>query len=192
MNFILFSGPPRSGKDTGAKIVTDFIAGTGNYRAHQEKFSFPNKRAFAGLMNVKCDEFGVVTPHEAFKDIPDPVLGVSYRQWQIDVSEKFMKVLYGQDVFARLLLDRCLLRSRFNPLVPIFVVSDCGFDVEVHSLANHDVLMFQMVRDGCTYKNDSRSSVAPLPHWLFYNVNNNGTEEETGEFLNKCVSAWLP
>ena len=126
MNFILFNGPPRSGKDTAAKIAEQYIDNETRYDAVWEKFSFPNKRAFAGMMGLECDDWGVVEPHEATKDEIIPVLGVSYRQWQIDYSEKYMKPLYGNDIFGRLLLDRCRRDADEIDDNGIYIISDCG------------------------------------------------------------------
>jgi hypothetical protein len=123
MTFLLFSGPPSSGKDTAAKIAWQHIWDKEpNHDPVWEKFSFPNKRAFAGMMGLTCDPWGYVFPWEDTKDEVIPVLGVSYRQWQIDYSEKYMKPLYGEDVFVRLLLNRC--NQRLSK--PVFIVSSRG------------------------------------------------------------------
>src|SRR5262245_35703491 len=125
MNFILFNGPPRSGKDTGAMIAMDFFKHT--HLPIWEKFSFPNKRMFAGMMDTDIDTSGTVYPYEKTKDEIVPVLGVSYRQFQIDVSEDFLKVKYGEDIFGRLLLSRC---NHWARLPIVYIISDCGFQTE--------------------------------------------------------------
>lgn len=191
MNIILFNGPPRSGKDTAAKMVYyDHFRRQYPNKLYPlwEKFSFPNKRAFAGMMGLGIDMLGYVDPWEDRKSDIVPSLGVSYRQWQIDYSEKFMKPLYGNDIFGRLFLDRV---SHYNPKFFIPIVSDCGFQVEADILRDHNVLLFRMERDGCTFAGDSRQPVAPASNWAFYNVNNNVSKEEMGQFVIGRVDHWL-
>lgn len=181
MYFVLFSGPPRAGKDTAAEaVMREFYY---EYTMRWEKFSFPNKRAFAGMMNAQCSPLGVVNPYEKTKDEIIPELGVSYRQWQIDYSEKYMKPLYGDDIFARLLLMR--QRERIQTEGYLCVVSDCGFQVEVDTLANaippKNLLFIKVIRDGCTYDGDSRQDIR-APHSDFnYHVLYNDKDTTTWE-----------
>lgn len=189
MNFILFNGPPRSGKDTAAKIAFDHI----NQRKTNilypvwEKFSFPNKRAFAGIMGTECNQWGYVPFYEDHKEDVIPSLGVSYRQWQIDVSEKFMKPLYGNDVFGRLLLNRSYPTKSF-----IHVVSDCGFQIECDVLKDHNVLLFQLYREGCSFENDSREYVfRPTANWGFDEVWNNNSLDQLKNRIESTVDLWL-
>lgn len=189
MNIILFNGPPRSGKDTAAKFAFDFI--NTKYRNRYglwEKFSFPNKRAFAGMMGLACDAWGVVEPYEAIKDRAIPNLGFSYRQWQIDYSERFMKPLYGKDIFGRLLLDRlsCFNLEKFIP-----VVSDCGFQVECDVLKGHNVLLFTMSCKGCTFEGDSREWVRPYDGWRHYFCNNDYPLDQLKDYIEELVADWL-
>lgn len=145
---ILLSGPPRSGKDTAGGIIKEHFGGT------LEKFSGPLKAAIPHLVNVP---FSIL---EESKDEPlDTYLMLpSFRQLQIDMSEKFMKPLYGNDVFARLLLYR--MRCVTSEL---FIVTDCGFQIEVDAVVNtvgsQNCLLIHMSREGCTYAKDSRRPV---------------------------------
>lgn len=188
MNFILFNGPPRSGKDTAAKIVCDHLLKPGKLWPVWEKFSFPNKRAFAGTVHTAMDDEGNVRGYEHRKGEPLPILnGASFRQWQIDYSEKFMKPLYGNDIFGRLLLARCDEENVHD----IYVVSDCGFQIECDVLRNHNVLLIRMEREGCTFEGDSREYVAPHPGWPFLVCFNNGTLDDLRAVLTTEVDAWL-
>lgn len=192
MNFILFNGPPRSGKDTAAKIAWDYIAAKPDYMAIWEKFSFPNKRMFAGMMDTKCDNWGVVPHWEDLKGEIDATLGVSYRQWQIDVSEKFMKPLYGNDIFGRLLLGRCKECEEDLPgFTPIFIVSDCGFQIEVDTLKGHNVLLYTLQRHGTSFDGDSREYVRPFVGWAHKAIPNNSTLTELKGVVEGTVAAWL-
>lgn len=191
MNFILFNGPPRSGKDTAARIAWEHIATDPACIAIWEKFSFPNKRMFAGMMDTKCDTWGIVKYYEETKENIIPSIGVSYRQFQIDVSEKFMKPLYGKDIFGRLLLDRCsLAEEELTHVEPIFIVSDCGFQIEVDALKDHNVLLFILHREGCDFSNDSREYVMGHPNWTTI-MHNNTTMDVLKASIELGIDTWL-
>lgn len=161
MKLILLNGPPRCGKDTAAQILFDHYASTMSVR--WDKFSMPHKLAFAAMVHEPVDEHGNVHHYEATKSDPIPWLGVSYRQWQIDFSEKFMKPLYGETIFARMFLERQALRREAQNY--LCVVSDCGFQVEVDTVAAvwnpTDLMVITVMRDGCTFAGDSRQYVKP-------------------------------
>src|SRR5277367_2870726 len=108
---ILLNGPPSSGKDTGAKHIREFL----NHTPYQgrllhtamDRFSLPVKRAFAGMMGVSCTADGIVTQYEPIKELPIARIGgMSYRQWQIEFSEDFMKPKFGEAIFGQLLIER--------------------------------------------------------------------------------------
>lgn len=175
MKTILLNGPPGSGKDFAAKTLAIHFLPTMSVRI--ERFSMPNKRAFAGTVNALCGPSGLVTPYENDKESLIPWLGVSYRQWQIDYSEKFMKPLYGEDIFARLLLRRIDLRKDDNWLC---IVPDCGFQIEastvVEALGPDNVLLVGLYREGHDFSRDSREYVASKKGWQFADVDNAGDE----------------
>jgi len=193
MNFLLFSGPPRSGKDTAAKIAWEYLSTKLDYQPNWEKFSFPNKRAFAGTMGVYCDNWGYVAGYEQTKDEIIPTLGISYRQWQIDYSESFMKVLYDNDIFARLLLDRCA-NSLIDDTIwkPVHIVSDCGFQVEVDALAAHNVLLFDVYRERTNYRGDSRERIVPHDSFETCMLYNNESIPMLQKAVTERIDAWLP
>lgn len=189
MNFILFNGPPRSGKDTAAKIAFDYIQANKNNWPVWEKFSFPNKKSFAGCLNLSMDVQGNVEYYEAQKDTATTPFGVTYRQFQIDISEKFLKPVYGQNIFGKLLLARC---EYVDPNInPVFVVSDCGFQIECDVLKDHNVLLIRMRRDGCTFVGDSREYVAERDNWDRHDFYNNGSIEQLKGLVETTVEAWL-
>lgn len=193
MNFLLFNGPPRSGKDTAALAAWDYLTETPRWNKYSpvwEKFSFPNKRAFAGQMNGFIDNWGNVEDYEDKKGEDIPILGVSYRQWQIDYSEKFMKPMYGEDIFGRLLLKRCLDFTT-KPNTPIFIVSDCGFQVEVEALRGHNVCLFSMLRHGTSFEGDSRQWVEPLTDWYHYEIKNDYSLGDLATEIRTKTQMWL-
>lgn len=207
-HIVLFNGPPRSGKDTAHRALFDVekvIATQGRYRPPFDdilhgKFSAPIKMAFAGMMGLEADRHFCVQPWESKKDEVIPALGVSYRQWQIDFSETFMKPLYGQNIFARMMVTE--LMAGITPCLnagdnlPLFSVSDCGFPVEVNYLPLHmpdaKFLLIRLHRDGCTFEGDSREYVySDAPNVTFLDIDNNGTEEEFQMRIVLEVKKWL-
>lgn len=167
MNLILFNGPPRSGKDTSAEAAETYLTGLpSDYWVEHEKFSAPLKTAFAGMMQAHIDNRFKVAHYEDHKEDIVPELGVSFRKWQQDYSEKFMKPLYGNAVFGRLLLGRLdrmksMTSSGIGP--DFIIISDCGFQIEVdycvESGVFKNVLLFRVARDGCSYAGDTRAGV---------------------------------
>lgn len=192
MHFVLFSGPPRAGKDTAAKAVVMNLYY--KYTMVWEKFSFPHKRAFAGMMKSNISVDGHVPGYEENKNEVIPELGVSYRQWQIDYSEKFMKPLYGEDVFARLLLARVNERKSTDGY--LCVISDCGFQVEIDTLIKavppKKILFVRLLRDGTSYDGDSRGDVRPNNSDVDYiALYNDKDTEDLEKKVTKLVGGWL-
>lgn len=172
----LFNGPPRSGKDSAAIHLTQKGQG------HFEKFAFPLKSAFAAITSASIDDWGNVEPYESTKGDYIDWLGTTYRQWQIDFSESFMKPRYGEDIFGRLLVQRLNVSgggSRFNHQA-VFI-SDSGFLEEAKYVAREfgedNVLLVRIHRPGYDFTGDSRSYLYDiLPNEL--DVVNDASEEE--------------
>lgn len=124
-------------------------------RVHFDRFAMPIKRAFAGMVGADIDRFGNVEPYESTKGEVIPWLGVSYRQWQIDFSESFLKG-YSQDIFAKLFVQR-----NSNAKGRAIVVPDSGFAEEVAPVAEHfgrdNILLVRIHRPGFDFTGDSRS-----------------------------------
>jgi len=145
---IMFNGPPGCGKDTVVRELTPYLKFT------HLKFAAPIKRMACGLLN--CDMRWL----EANKDTFIMPLGynskVTLRQFLIDLSEKFFKPLYGQDVFGNLLWKEA--KDAANRMV---LVSDCGFAGEVSrvvaSAGAANCLLVRIHRAGHDFSGDSRS-----------------------------------
>lgn len=179
MIVIALNGPPRCGKDTAAKAVYATLTSLGKV-ALLEKFSLPIKRACHGLLLPYIN-----------KDEIDPVLGCTPRQWHIEFSENFMKKLYGQDIFGRLLAHRI----NRTPQPDFVVVSDCGFQSELDVLAACDqissIWIISISRFGCLF--DSRGLVK-TPNGKpgrFATLTNNRTLEDFSGQVSMCVDTWL-
>lgn len=187
MHFVLLNGPPRCGKDTAALALERHFAPKMNFI--WEKFSFPLKTAFAGMMKCEIDDYGNVEHFEANKGEIIYELNCSYRQWQIDFSEKFMKPLYGQPVFANLLLGRITNNEG------LCVISDCGFQVEVDTIASHfpkgRCLLIRIDRPGCTFDGDSREWVEPSNGANFVNIYNHFEVAWLEREVCSSVEMWL-
>lgn len=186
MNIWLFNGPPGCGKDTAVEFLLEHI----NFGV-LERMSFPNKRAWAGTVNAPIDEKGNVTYWESIKDEPHWVLGDrTYRNWQQDFAEKFMKPHYGEDIFAKLFVLRNEERHPFTTIL----VPDCGFEVEVDYLVKewsgrHRIFLVRIQRDGKTFAGDTRGYLEGrnLPPNRVYTVFNNRTLED---FKRSILQIW--
>lgn len=192
---ILLNGPPSSGKDTAAKAIRGWYdQERGHRRCMLDRMSMPIKRAFAGYVNQPCSSDGVVENYEYRKDEPLPELaGKSFRQWQIDFSESFIKPLYGAEAFPQLLAAR--IRRRFEKnIADLIVVPDCGFKVEVDVIYQQfdprDILLIRCFRQGFIFQGDSRHYVrAPAGCAVFGPINSLLAEYE-GQVI-AGVSCWL-
>lgn len=194
---IFFNGPPRSGKDTAALNVLDYSSAFSHIRdwrarptVHFDRFAMPIKRAFAGMVNQSIDRFGNVEPYESNKSEVIPWLGVSYRQWQIDFSEGFLKQ-YGKDIFAKLFIQRNSLVSDDD----VIVVPDSGFAEEVAPIAErfgfNNILLIRCHRPGYDFTGDSRSYVTIGAPDREHDVDNNTTVSEYHSKIDAIVTNFL-
>lgn len=197
MKIILLNGPSQSGKDTTKNIIFEYLL-TENIASDfvlcHDKFSAPIKLAFAAMMEADIgeDEF-TVEGYENDKEKVIPLLGVSYRRWQIDFSEKFMKPLYGQNVFGRMLISRLTedyITDEDGEWV--FVISDCGFQIEIEEVLKafkpEQVMLIRLHREGKTYEGDSREEVfLPNTYPYQHDVANNGTLDDLANWLRPIL-----
>ena len=195
---IFFNGPPRSGKDTAALHTIEkfnFLPTVDkDWRArkvqtvHFDRFAMPIKLAFAACVGVSADKYGVVEPYESTKEDIIPWLGVSYRQWQIDFSEKFMKPFYGKNIFSQLFVTR----NKDRP--GLIVVPDSGFLEEVGPVAENfgssNVLLVRIHRPGFTFAGDSRSYITGVGD-IEYDVHNDSTQENFEKKIEAIVSDFI-
>lgn len=182
MKIVVFNGPPRSGKDTAARALFETKEFSNRFRTF-DRMSMPIKRAFAGAVGASIDKWGNVAPYESMKDEVIGMFGVSYRQWQIDFSERFMKPLYGEDIFARMFVAR----TRLIPTEAIILVPDCGFDIELKVLVEvfgpPNVILWRIHNTSATYAGDSRSDLNAringiLNENFWHTINHPGHEEK--------------
>lgn len=121
MYIIGLSGPPRSGKDSIASYLAAHIEDVRGVQPQILSLSLPMRQAaftLAGLIYEPME-------YERIKDEVGPVLGVSIRTAMIQLSEEFVKPKFGHDFWARSLVGHL-----WNPVPPILIVPDMGFDAE--------------------------------------------------------------
>jgi len=160
MKILLFNGPPSSGKDEAAQTVYDYALV--NHPILWLRMSHPIKLAFNGMMETSIDNRGN-SQWDKDKEGQIAYLKTSYRQWQIDFSEKFMKS-YGEDVFVRL-YERRIEEHKLTEGPPALVLTpDCGFEVEYNGLLHRygsAVYLIRIHRPGFDFSRDSRSYIGP-------------------------------
>lgn len=169
---VLFNGPPKSGKDTAASHV--FFKRTA---AARMKFSDPVKNgthSSYGLWGLPPNAF------EYVKDEPrEEFLGMTPRNAYIAHSERYMKVLHGNDVYGRIAVN-CL------PPDGVVLFPDSGFHEEaepvIDAVGPQNVLLIRLLRDGCDFDHDSRSYLT-LACVQTYNVYNGDIDEFLAEIL---------
>lgn len=150
--FVLFNGPPGSGKDEAAKIMRR------HYNIFEMKASLPLKRALPELFCLTHEQ---AAEAEKTKNEPSPLFyGRSFREMQIALSEDFMKVDFGEDIFGKLLIRKMKqVQGEFD----FFVSSDAGFRSEWEPMirwqGGKNFMLIRLHREGCDYSKDSRSYI---------------------------------
>lgn len=190
MYIVGFNGPPRSGKDTLAKMLAQHMVDQGiRIPVH----TIPLSRPLREIAYAMSGHSGLYTglAYEAFKTQDYPQFGgKTGRQLMIDVSESFLKPMYGQDVMAKLLLES--IPSEFNSRC-IVLVPDSGFQCEVSPIVNEvgagNFFLARVHRKGCSFEGDSREWVE---HAHAGDFDNNGTLDdlrtEAGRIYGRLVN----
>ena len=188
---ILLNGPPHCGKDTAAKFIKEHLGRT----TEIHKFAGPLKyitSAFAEYMgdmhsNVLSDEPNV-------KNSPNKyLLGKSPREFQISISEDWMKQLYGESVFGEILANRIMSIPDWQSRA--FIVSDSGFRLEAEELIKafgaNNILLIRLHRTNCNFSIDSRSYIelADL-NVTEVDIENNSSLSSLRECLVKTIKHW--
>lgn len=171
MYIVGFNGPPRSGKDTMARMLAEHLDSKTNLPVREVSLSMPLRRIAYAMVNFIGETDG--PDYERFKVTHFPQFDRAGRHLMIDVSESFLKPTYGQQVMADLLIEDLV---GFDGIV---LIRDMGFQVELDTLAKligfHQVYAVRVSREGCDFGNDSRFWVQ---HPFSANVRNNGTLDD--------------
>lgn len=163
--YILLNGPPYSGKSTIARELTRELGnGLDSPKvAAQDSFAAPTKHFIAAALGEKYQEMD--------KDKQRPELnGYSVRQTLIDLSQSYLKRIYGADVFARWLVHRSLRYPTNKPLY--YIVDDLGFTEELGPPQNY--LVVHVHRSNYSFKGDSRRYIFPPDERRLIRLDNNG------------------
>jgi len=144
---IIFNGPPGSGKDEAAAWFK------------RRGFAHLNFKHFLFKETIK--EFDVDTiwfmdgfNNRTIKERPeDELRGMSRREAMIHVSEDIIKPKYGKSYFGDQVAEQVDIGEEY-------VISDGGFVEElqpiIEKIGEENILLVQLVREGCSYQNDSR------------------------------------
>lgn len=92
--------------------------------------------------------------------IPYSDNALTNREAMISFSEKWMKPVFGEDIFGRLCLARCRDQEMFYDR---FVIDDSGFTPEaqyiISQVGAENCLLIRLHRPGCDFAGDSRSYI---------------------------------
>lgn len=191
MYVVLFNGPPRSGKDTLARMVADHFTSQHVDAPRIEHLAEPLRRIAYQMCDMTYGAPGALD-YELFKTTWFAQFNRTGRQLLIDVSESFLKPQYGREIMANLLFERTVGIAEKVLLIP-----DSGFQAETNRLCSlysgENVYVVNVMRNGCDFSNDSREWVShPKASRLQMQVNNNGSlhdlATEAGRIYGRLVN----
>ena len=161
MKIIIANGPPRSGKDTLCGLIRENITGHDLIPMSYKKTLYVGVARRYGL---SVEAVFALNDDTLIKDEPSELFGgLSVRQALIYESEEVIKKKYGpQGVAIQTfkLLEEEYGVERLNNAV--LYCSDGGFNSELHAAYDYfgigveDVYIVRMLREGCSFKGDSR------------------------------------
>jgi hypothetical protein len=151
MKYIIFNGPPGSGKDEACHFLKT------NYGYKHLQFKDQLFIETAKYYNVSLDWFLDGYDNRTIKETPTNELnGLSRRDALIHVSEDIIKPKFGKDYFG-------IKTAEVIDGVSSYCFSDGGFVEEVHPLINtvgqENICIVQLIRSGCSFSSDSRNYI---------------------------------
>jgi hypothetical protein len=194
MYIVGFNGPPRSGKDTMAAMLADHMDQQGcTIPVRLVHLSSPLRHIAYSMVNWPCSADGDGFEGENYAEFKSTRFelfgGRTGRQLMIDVSESFLKPVYGPDVMAWILMNS--LRN-FSGLA---LVTDTGFQIEADYIAAQAGLAnfyaVQIHRDGATFEDDSREWVRNPGGGIAMHPNNGSLDDlrtEAGGLYSRLVN----
>jgi hypothetical protein len=177
---VILNGPPASGKDIAAH--------------HLQRIGLATKKEFKHRLISITKAVYCLTDAQwehlytrENKEVKTPLLmGLSPREALIFVSEQIIKPAYGDDFFG--------IAAAQTLVEGINVFSDGGFVPEVKALVGavgyDNVLVIRMMREGCSFDNDSRSYLPDDLCRCVVDFSNNGSLNELLNGINHVVSDW--
>lgn len=184
MKVIFLNGPPYSGKDSCATALQTRFTGVACM-----KMSDPVKSATHAAFGLN---YGI-NHYEKIKDISnDDFFGYTPRQCYINHSEKYMKPLYGKDIFGKLFARRVdYIQYQQKRTI---LVADSGFTEEsmpaINKLGAENCCLIRIHRPGYDYSFDSRSYLY-LDVGLVIDLQNNSTLEVLAERIIHVYEAFM-
>lgn len=185
-----FNGPPRAGKDSIASCLQELLDSATQVPVHRQALAATMRDGAMAILGLSGgDKF-----YSDIKDKPLELLnGKTFRRFMIDMSEVFVKNVYGQDFWARLLYARN--QSWWHGVPSILLVTDIGFPAEVEFLCEHSAHMInvRVDRSGCDFSTDSRGYCsAQVYGGQDVALSNDGTLQEAAEHILKVMykSGW--
>lgn len=189
-HFLFINGPPGSGKSTLAELICQ-----SNPEAFRESFAEPIREMIysvffpSDVVNRPVDLRSGPVKSSPLADLakldPDKTNGdgTTVRQVMIGFSEGYMKPTFGQDIFGKLLYNRCVEQTMFYQN---FIIDDSGFAPEVSyvisKVAPENCHLVRLHRSGCDYSGDSRGYIS-LPGVQSLDLHNDGTPSEMMDML---------
>jgi hypothetical protein len=190
-NIVLFNGPPRSGKDT----ATDLVHSAYRRDAVPMKFATPLKAVTRSFAEFMGDQHGNVLSNEpGVKERPNKfLLNKTPREFQISISEEWMKPVFGSDVFGQIAVQQVKLYPEWQ--TRMFLFSDSGFRDEAAHLVNvfgaDNILLVRLHRMGCDFTLDSRSYIELADLGVTeVDVTNDATKEHLQKTLLTTIKNW--
>jgi hypothetical protein len=181
---VFFNGPPRAGKDT---IVNELLK---RYHSTENiKLSNPLKTALPVFFGLSKEQIDILeNEKEVYKDY---LLGKTWRDVQISLSEEWAKKVFGSKVFGD--IAKNVINNSSNQF---FLISDSGFQEEAGSLVEHfgkdNCLLIRIKRDGTNFNNDSRSywkNIYDIDDIVLYNDKSiDAAVDKANEIINNWIA----
>ena len=205
---VILNAPPGAGKDTlayddewGFEVGDTLLCDCGDkvnpYMCSIESISFKygmfevlRPVLAVGIGEDGADEFFDRYQDRDLKEQPwDKLSGMSPRQFMIFLSENFMKVAFGKEVFGKYTAQKMEDSSS-----TFIIFSDGGFaeeiDEVVKAVGAENVYIFQWSADGCSFDGDSRryltrGDVADGVHFVM--LPHNTKKDNKDEWKDACL-----
>lgn len=156
--FLLFNGPPRSGKSAMAREALRHYT-LKRISCAFESFAAPMKQFMSALLGQPYTSIA--------KDDEHPLLDETPRTFLINLSEDYIKRSYGHEFFGSGLLYRADNIRRNT----VLVLDDTGFEGEFSILPRPSVCLVRVMRPGFDFMGDSRDYL-PKPNLTIVNDGN--------------------
>lgn len=185
-HFLFINGPAGAGKSTLSRMICE-----SHSEAYPEGFAEPIRAAFwATFFPEAIVDKPFNLKDQTIKNTPIATLAKLYngdtetaptctvREWMISFSERHMKPCFGQDIFGRLLWNRCCEQTQFYSS---FIIDDSGFRPEAEAIVSRigsdSCCLIRLARRGCNYSGDSRGYIG-LERVRTYDLHNDGAPDE--------------